>query len=67
MHEFREFFDFHTTEIINVCYYKDNMFVTVDKTLNCAIWFYDLRRGVKSYEPYYTFKVKCDYKTFKES
>lgn len=34
------------------------MFLTVDKNMSCAIWFYDMRRGNKSYEPYYTFKLK---------
>jgi hypothetical protein len=54
-------------EVMFVGFYKENLFVTVDKGMNCAVWMYDQRRGVKVYEPYYTFRVKSDYKTFKES
>lgn len=32
------------------------MFITVDKYLKCAIWYYDFKEGVKCYSPAYTFE-----------
>ena len=40
IHQFREFFDHHTAAIIGINFYKHNSFITVDKNLKCAIWYY---------------------------
>jgi hypothetical protein len=40
---------------VSISFYKFNSFITVDRNMKCALWYYEERVGVKSYTPAYTF------------
>lgn len=52
---------------MGIVFHKHNSFITVDRTLKCAIWYYEYREGSKCYTPAYTFEFVCSYLVYKES